>query len=276
MKILALIWATFRELTAKATLIVLAAISTLIILGIMFSIGVTQSSEGLALTMFGQPAGPPMTQENIAEAIAVIQSGLAGGLFFGIILFGVFATAGIIPDILEKGTIDLYLSKPIARWELLLGKYLGAVTIIFLNIVYFLGALWLIFGVKTGVWNTGFLFASLTMGFVFASLYSLTAVFAVIFRNTAIPIIGSFLYLFIIGGILEGREHTLFLLSENVVFRGFINGLYYVLPQISALQANVSRQIIEQSVQWEPFVQSLISSAAILGAAMYVFAKRDF
>ncbi|MDH3252430.1 MAG: ABC transporter permease, partial [Ignavibacteria bacterium] len=257
MKIPALVMATFRELTAKATLLVLAGISTLIILGILSSVGSNETADGTVLTMFGQPVSPPASTENLAGPIGAMQAGLAGGLFVGIILFGIFATAGIIPDMMEKGTIDLYLSKPIARWELLLGKYLGAVAVILLNIVYFLGAIWLIFGIKVGVWNMQFLLASLSMTFVYASLYSITLILAVVFRNTVIPIIGSFLYLFVLGGILEGRENTLFLISENIMYRGLLNGLYYLLPQISSMQDNIARQIMHQPISWEPFVQSL-------------------
>jgi ABC-type transport system involved in multi-copper enzyme maturation permease subunit len=276
MKIPALVAATFRELAAKATLIVLAGISTLIILGVLVSVGSTETADGTVLTMFGQPVTPPASEENLADAISAMQAGLAGGLFVGIILFGIFATAGIIPDMMEKGTIDLYLSKPIARWELLLGKYLGAIAVILLNVVYFLGALWLIFGIKVGVWNTAFLLASLSMTFVYAALYSLTLILAVLFRNTVIPIIGSFLYLFVLGGMLEGREHTLFLISDNIMYRGFVNGIYYIFPHISSLQDTIARQIIHQSISWEPFVQSFLSAAVIFIIAAVVFEKRDF
>ncbi len=276
MKIPALVAATFRELAAKATLIVLAGISTLIILGILLSVGSTATDNGTVLTMFGQPVTPPASAENLAGAIGAMQAGFAGGLFVGIILFGVFATAGIVPDMMEKGTIDLYLSKPIARWELLLGKYLGAIIVILLNIVYFLGALWLIFGIKVGVWNTAFLMASLSMTFVFAVLYALTVILAVLFRNTVVPIIGSFLYLFVVGGILEGREQTLFLISDNIVYRGLVNGIYYLFPQISSLQQNIARQIMHQPMLWEPFVQSFLSAVVLFIAAVIVFQKRDF
>jgi ABC-type transport system involved in multi-copper enzyme maturation permease subunit len=275
-KILALIAATFRELTAKATLIILASISTLIILGMMFSIGATENGDGVVITMFGNPAAPAMTRETVGQALALVQASLAGGLYVGIILFGIFATAGIMPDMLEKGTIDLYLSKPIARWELILGKYLGGVTIIFLNIVYFLGALWIVFGVKTGIWNTGILLSSLTMTLVFAALYTLTVVVAIVFRNTAVPIIASFLYLFVVGSILEAREQTLFLLSENVIFRGVLNGLYYIFPQISALKENVTHQIVGDPIAWRPVIQSVLSSMAFLGMAMFLFRRKDF
>jgi len=276
MKVVALIVQTVRELVAKATLFVLAGISTLIILVVLLSIGSTETPEGVVLTMFSLPVSPPSPADKLAEVVSIMQAGFAGGLFVGVVIFGVFATAGIVPDTLEKGTIDLYLSKPVARWELLLGRYLGAVVVMLINILYFLGAIWVIIGFKVGVWNVHFLFAALSLTFVFACLFSLTLALGVLFRNTAIPIIGSFLHLFVIGGILEHRDQSLFLISENAVYRRIIDGFYYLLPQISAMQENVANLIMQQTITWEPFVQSFLVAALYFGAAVVLFMKMDF
>ncbi|MEK7672159.1 MAG: ABC transporter permease subunit, partial [Bacteroidota bacterium] len=161
MKLLTLILATFRELFSKATLYVLLGISTLILLVMLMSISSEKSDEGIILKVFGNPTSPaPVPIEQFETLVYGIQTGLAKGLFVGIMLFGVFATASIIPDSMEKGTVDLYLSKPIARWELLLGKYLGAVAVMFASILYFIGGLWLVFGLRIGIWNLQFLFSA--------------------------------------------------------------------------------------------------------------------
>ena len=276
MKILALITQTLHELSAKATLIVLASISTFIIIGTSLAVSSGSSADGETLMLFGNAITPPTTAENLGGLIRQMQAGMAGGLFAGVILFGVFATAGIVPDTLEKGTVDLYLSKPIARWELLLGRSLGAVAVMLVNILYFIGAIWLLFGLKIGYWNHSLLLAALTMAFVFASLFSIVAFLGVLSRNMAIPIIGAFLYLLIIGSVLESREHGLYLISENVIYRGAIDGLYYLLPQLSAMQRVVSQLITQASVDWKPFVQSILSSALIFGGAAAMLHRKDF
>ncbi|MCK5572422.1 MAG: ABC transporter permease subunit, partial [Bacteroidetes bacterium] len=202
MKILALVLHTFLELRAKVTLIILVGISTIVLLGVSLALSSVESEAGATLMIFGQPMGPPVPQEDLAKLVATVQGGLAGGLFFGISLFGLFATSSLIPDALEKGTIDLYLAKPMGRWQLLLGKHLGAVAVVFANVVYFVGASWLIIGVKVGVWNPQYLAAGLTMTFVFACLYSIVVLLAVLSRNTAVSIIGAFLYLYILSDVL--------------------------------------------------------------------------
>src|SRR5207248_489037 len=68
-------------------------------------------------------------------------------LFFGeltALLVGVIITSFFIPNMLHKGTVDLLLAKPIHRWLLLLNKYLGGLTFIFLNTAYAIGGIWLV------------------------------------------------------------------------------------------------------------------------------------
>jgi ABC-type transport system involved in multi-copper enzyme maturation permease subunit len=277
MIILVLIGGTIRELAAKATLYVLAGISTLILLVVL--LGVSSSSidsGGTSIMFFGNPISPPGTAEQLADFASKIEAGLASGLFLGIVLFGVFATAGIVPDALEKGTVDLYLSKPISRLELLLGKFLGGAVVIFLNIAFFIGCLWAIVGVKLGVWNLPFLISSVSMSFVFACLFAIVVFFGVLSRNMAIAIISGFTYLFIIAELLQNRENGLFRLSENTVYRSAIDALYYALPQIPGMQRNMANFIIGQDVVWQPFLQSFLSAVAILGLSVVLLRSKDF
>ncbi len=276
MKLLALIRLTLRELAAKATIIILAAISTIVLLGLAAAVSTNVTPDGVVLQMFGQQVSPVLPEEQVITAIRGMQAGLAGGLFTGIILFGIFATAGVIPDALEKGTVDLYLSKPIARWELLLGKYLGAVVAIFVNVLYFMLGAWLIFGLKCHLWDFRIFVATLTITYMFACLYAIVAFLAVMTRNTAVSIILVYLYLFVIGPILQTREATLYLLSENTVYRGVVDGLYYVFPQVDAMRASGARQLLLQEMDWKPFVQSLLSASAFFFGGAVLLKRRDF
>lgn len=276
MNILVLIRLTLRELSSKATMYILAGISTIVLLGIALAVSVTSSADGETLMLFGQQASPPVPAADLARVVQQMQAELARGLFTGIILFGVFATAGVIPDMLERGTVDLYLSKPISRWQLLLGKYTGAVTAIAINILYFLAGAWVVFGLKCGVWGPTLLISSLTMTFMFAALYALVVFFATWTRSTAATIILTYLYLFILGGILQNREFSLYLISENTFYRTIVDGFYYLFPQISAMQENAAKQIMGLEMDWKPFLQSFLSGSVFLLAAAVILKRRDF
>lgn len=276
MKIMTLAVFTIRELIARITLIILAAISTLILLGVLLSVSADRTADGVALTIFGNPVTPAVAQEQLAEIVSQMQAGLAGGLFAGIVLFGVLATASAIPDMLEKGVADVYLSKPMPRWQLLFARCLGAVGAILLNAMYFIGGLWLILGVKAGIWNGPFLLSALSMALLFACLYSIVAFFAVWSRNAVVSIIAAFLYLIVVGSMLYHRQQGLYMISENQVFRSSIDVMYYLVPQLSALQDCIAKQIMGRETDWMPYLQSTLSAGAFYTAAAALLHKRDF
>jgi ABC-type transport system involved in multi-copper enzyme maturation permease subunit len=276
MKLLALVTSTMRELSSKATLIILAGISTLIILGVGLTLSVKETSDGVMLLIFGNPSSPAVPHAELARIVGLLQTSLAGGLFSGVILFGIIATAGLIPDVLEKGTADIYLSKPIARWQLLLGRYLGGVSAIAINIAYFIGTIFLVLGFKLGVWNSSFLLAGVAMIFMFACLFCIVVFLGVVSRSAAISILGAYFYLFIVGAILQGREGSLYMLSSNEIYRGVVDALYYLFPQIAAMQENAIKWIVEKTPDWAPFLQSGLSSAAFFLAGALILKNRDF
>ncbi len=275
MRILTLLLATFRELFSKATLYILLGISTIVLLGTLLAFSSDLTDDGIILKVFGVPVSPPTQAAEIEPMVYGMQAGLAKGLFLGIMLFGVFATASVIPDALEKGTVDLYLSKPLARWELLLGKYVGSVAVIGLATAYFIGGVWLTFGARVGVWNVQFLLSAVTMTFMFGAIFSIVLLLGVVFRNAAVPIIGCFLYLMVIDNLLENRQTVLYLISESSLYRALCDAFYYLLPQIAGMQRQLENQIMQRTVEWRSFIQPLLSSALMFGAASLILERKD-
>lgn len=279
MKLFALVRLTLRELASKATMYILAGISTIVLIGTAFAVSATTTDAGAMVSLFGQPLMEvPAPQDALVHFIRQMQAGLAGGLFTGVMLFGVFATAGIIPDMLEKGTVDLYLSKPIARWELFLGKYLGGVAAIGANILYFLVGAWLVFGLRTGVWDPALLLTALIMTFMFACLFGLVAFIGVWTRSTVTTIILSFVFLFVIEGpLLAHREETIYRLWDNNIYRTVIDGFFYLLPQITGMQTSAASQLAGLSeFDWKPYLQAFLSGTAFFLGGAVLLKRRDF
>jgi ABC-type transport system involved in multi-copper enzyme maturation permease subunit len=126
---------TIGETIRRGTLIFYFCVSTCFL--IFFALAVGRSAiDPNIITIFGsefsQGSQPGL---NVVEFI-LIQ--LHSSSVFWIILFGVFGVAGLIPGMLEKGTIDLFLSKPLTRAELLMARALGATAGIAVNLIYFL------------------------------------------------------------------------------------------------------------------------------------------
>lgn len=275
MSIVTLIRGAIRELRSKATLYVLFGISTLVLLATLVAFSAQETNEGIVLYLFGLPMSAPAQQDEIELAVSTMQANLARGLFVGIMLFGVFATAGLVPDSLEKGIVDLYLSKPLARWELLAGRSLGGICAIGAVVFAFVAGVWLTFGLRVGIWNVHFLLSSMTMTLMFAVIFSMLAALGVMFRTSAVPIIGCFLYLMVVDNLLDSRQTVLFMLSENALYRTACDALYYLLPQISSMQRELSNQILQRPVAWQAFVQPILSAFGFFSLAAFIMHRKD-
>jgi ABC-type transport system involved in multi-copper enzyme maturation permease subunit len=107
------------------------------------------------------------------------------------LLVGVILTAFFVPNMLRKGAIDMLLVKPIHRTTLLLYKYLGGLTFVFLNALVAVGGVYLVIGVRTGVWAPAVLLLVPAITSYFAILYAVSVLFGVLTRSPIVPIIAT-------------------------------------------------------------------------------------
>jgi ABC-type transport system involved in multi-copper enzyme maturation permease subunit len=105
------------------------------------------------------------------------------------VLLGVVVTASFIPNMLRKGTVDLLLAKPVVRANLLTFKYLGGLTFVFLNALIAVSGVWLVMGLRSGIWPYTFLLSTLVLTFFFAILYAVSVLLGVLTRSTVVSIL---------------------------------------------------------------------------------------
>ena len=55
------------------------------------------------------------------------------------IILGLISCASIFPEFVKKGSVDLFVSKPPSRLTLFLGKYIGSLFFVFLQVFLFSG-----------------------------------------------------------------------------------------------------------------------------------------
>src|SRR5690606_13420285 len=94
------------------------AISVLVIIGTALVFLLVDSSS--ILNSFLSEKNPLI--ENV---LLNLQLAIVSPLTSLCLLLAIFSSASFIPVMLEKGNIDLLLSKPVSRSELLWGKYFG-------------------------------------------------------------------------------------------------------------------------------------------------------
>ncbi|MFN4261240.1 MAG: ABC transporter permease [Gemmataceae bacterium] len=98
-------------------------------------------------------------------------------------------TAFFIPNMLRKGSVELLLAKPIHRSTLLLYKFIGGLSFMFINTVVIVVGIWLALGCQTGVWLNGFLLCIFIFTFQFAIFYAVSTVTAVMTRSSIVAIL---------------------------------------------------------------------------------------
>ena len=146
----ALIRDMFREAFARKIFWGLFGLSTLMILFFLFLLRIDLVEGGLAaVSLFGRTAGTT----DVDRVVRGVYGGIATFLYTWGMFLAVFASAGLIPSVLEPGRIELLLSKPVSRTHILLGRYVGNVLVVSCNIVYLVLGVWIILGVKTGIWS---------------------------------------------------------------------------------------------------------------------------
>ncbi len=105
------------------------------------------------------------------------------------LLLSCVITAFFIPNMLRKGSIDLLLVKPVSRITLLVYKYIGGMSFMFLNTVLIVFGIWLVLGLRSNMWGVGFLLSIFVLTFEFAIFYAVSTLFAVLTRSAVVCIL---------------------------------------------------------------------------------------
>lgn len=273
MKTLAIIQLTFRESLAKRTFMAFFAISTLVNLLLLAALDLDiVNGMDAYISIMGQELDGNV---HLADFVHRIESVIAVGLFTGGLFMSLFATSSLVPSFLDRGSIDLLLSKPLSRPQILLGRYLGAVAIVAFNIFYLVGVSWLILSLKTGIWNGGYLLSALMIVVTFAILFALMTLMGVLTRSGPFSLMITYLILFF-SPLLIQRDQIYALLS-NRFYGHLLDALYHGLPKTAELGA-ITEQLVRGAAvgSWTPLLTSLAFGLATLAAAGLLFQRKDF
>lgn len=152
--------------------------------------------KGTTFTYFWWSVGEPslLTMDEFQQSLSSTIGNLIRFVIGPFTVFvAILVTASIIPNMVETGSIHLLLSKPISRFLLLLTKFVGGCSFVLLNITYLLGGLWLIFGLRFGIWETRLLACIPIILFLFAVYYSVSIWAGLVWRNTVVVVVVSIL-----------------------------------------------------------------------------------
>lgn len=204
----------------------------------------------------------------------ILDLGLASINLFGV-LIAIFVGIGLVSKEVDRKTIYTIVSKPIPRYEFLLGKYCGLVITLFANTVVMVVGLLIVLQVMD-VPITSLVFKSLAL--IFLELMVITAVAILFSTFTSATLSAIFtLAVYVIGhlsGDLKEFAKKLDDISQMVV-----NAIYYTLPNLERFNLkghvihNLDFGLADMALT---LAYGLTYAAFLLLLASIIFQRRDF
>lgn len=256
-------------------------------------------AEGTMTLGFGAVRLP--VARDVRSAVHFFELLLACGVadVFGVLLALVW-TAGFLPGFLDGRNLAVLLAKPVSRRLLACGKCAAVVFFVFCHAVFFVGGTWLALGVKTGVWDTAYLWSVPLLVIHFAIFFSFSVLLAVTSRSTVVCVIGSLLFWLVCWGTNFGRHAMVaegYQPGERPVFGqstiALVEAAYWTLPKpgdlgmvlYDALRSadsfaqNGAFQSVKEHGDFQPWLSltaSLAFMLVLLAVATRQFEKLDY
>jgi ABC-type transport system involved in multi-copper enzyme maturation permease subunit len=273
----------FREAAARWVLIAYFTLSSLFIL--IFAAGVNLDIVNGALAgakLFGQSVDMGGKSVDIDKIVLGFESGFSGFLYLVGTFLALFATAHLVPRLQEKGTIDLYLSRPVSRVALLLSRYAGGLLLAAANIAYLIGSMWLIVVWKTRVFHPRFLISGVVILFMVATLLAFAFLIGVVTSSTGVSLMATYA-IFFLAAILVAHDRIAAAVSTDLAARA-VQGLYWILPKTAELgQATVALVAGNEAPERLANIDHLavygstaVFGAVALGVSAWLFSRKDF
>ena len=252
-----------REAAVRLTLIAYFSLSTLFILLFATAVNLDIVNGALAgAKLFGQTVEMGGRAVDVDKLVLGFESGFSGFLYLLGTFLALFATAHLVPRLQEKGTIDLYLSRPVGRVPLLLSRYFAGIALAAANLTYLIGSLWLIIVWKTHVAHGRFFLAGVSI------LFAVT--------------LGLGVAVSFFSAILAAHSKISAAMSKQWAAT-LVDALYWIFPKTAELGratvahvgGNSFRALAEMNL-FAVYGSTALFLVATLGLACRIFSRKDF
>ena len=263
---------TIREALSRKIFVTFFAISTFVVLifGLVFALVSFEDLSGMVNSSHRDPAG---VAEELVKGLKlfVVTPLFGGGLFLSI-----FSAASFIPNMLEKGAVDLIVSKPISRAQIILGKFLGGTLIVLFNIAYLILAIWILIILKFNIWDISFLYTIITITFTFSSLYAIIILVGILTQSSVLAMMLSYIIFFVLSPVLVARD-TISVFLDSKITEIIMDVLYYIIPKTSELGSLTTELAIGYGIyEYQPILTTLAFTILVLYTSIIIFSKKDY
>lgn len=212
----------------------------------------------------------------VGDRVKIIKDvGLASISLFGM-LMAILIGTGLVYKEIDKKTIFTLISKPIHRWQFLLGKFFGLVLTLFIMTSLMSLIFLVIVFLHTSKIEGRLLLAVL---FIFIELVLITAV-AILFSCFSTPILSSLFSIsfYLIGHFSWGLE-TLIQKIKPGPSKILIQGIYALLPDLENFNFKtevVYGLAVQPKFYFYSALYGIVYTFFILVLAILIFKKKDF
>ena len=209
------------------------------------------------------------------ERLILVNVGLSSISLFGVII-AIFIGIGLVSKEIEKKTLYTILSRPVRRWEFILGKYLGLVMTLVVNTALMTVGFYIALLITNGLHKTD---AVLLVAIYFTVLqFLIVTALTVLFSTFSSPIFSAIFAfaLFVIGTFAEDLKN--FAAISKGAAKLLATAAAYVMPNFASLNI-IAQTAHDQGVGGRLILfntlYALLYSASAVAAAVLIFERRN-
>ena len=222
-------------------------------------------------------SAPLFSQISIdVERLIMVNVGLSSISFFGVII-AILIGIGLVAKEIDKKTLYTILSRPVRRWEFIVGKYFGllltlAVNAALMTVGLFLAMLLTLQKLQKS--DTAMLVAVYLIVLQFMMVTAITLLFSS-FSTPVFSAIFSFA-LFVIGSFSDDLRN--FAAIAKSPMKWVATGVYWLVPNFSSLNVisqTAHGQVADGRLVLIGTVYAVLYSGAVTAAAVLIFDRRN-
>lgn len=210
------------------------------------------------------------------ERLILINVGLSSISLFGVII-AILVGIGLVSKEIEKKTLYTILSRPVRRWEFIVGKYFGLLLTLIVNTAFMTLGLYAALLVTAHHLSKADLLLLVAIYCIVLQFMIMVAM-TLLFSSFSTPIFSAIFAfaLFVIGTFGEDMKN--FADMSTGVTRWLATGAAYLIPNFASLNL-ISRvahdQPVDGSVILFNTLYALLYSAALTAGAVLIFERRN-
>jgi len=211
------------------------------------------------------------------ERLVVINLGLTAVSLFGVVIT-IFIGIGLVSKEIEKRTLYTVLSRPVRRWEFIVGKFFGLAGTLVVNTFFMAIG---VFGALLYVshrFSAGDVRILVALYFIVLEFLIICAL-ALLFSCFTTPFLA---ILFTVGmyvaGLLAGDLRTVHGVELDPSMLRWMRGVSYVLPNFenfNVMGAAVHGHGVPGTLVWQATLYAILYTAIVLTGAAIVFSRRN-